>query len=404
MLLVRTSLSPLAAIPLIALAFPSAALGAEEGKDEVEWSGYGTINYFQRDWETYPEIGDGLDLERFVLGFEKGLAPGIEMEAELEFEHGGTGAAMEYERFEEFGEFEQEIEAGGEVLVEELYLTFETGTPVDVKAGHMVVPVGLANAHHDPQDYFTVTRHEAEVALLPSTWHETGLAAEGTFGDLTLEAQVVSGLDSSGFSSLNWVQPGHQMRFEEARADSPALVLAGEYRFTDRTFLGGSYYRGNTTENRPRPDLDEDAVVTITELHGVFREGPWTVRAGWLRGDLSSADAVTRANKNLSNNLNIRKTAVGSAAEARFVEAGLDVLPGEKRLDLFARLDDYDTMAETEGDIQDNGRAERETTTVGLNWLPARDVVLKAQYSQRELGLAEDNREDTLALGLGFTF
>lgn len=399
-----TPLKRLLAAPLLVAPLAPVTTLAADGGEGFEWSGYGTINYFQRDWETYPEIGDGLDLERFILGFEKGLAPGIEMEAELEFEHGGTGSTMEYERIEEFGEFEQEVEAGGEVLVEELYLTFETGTPVDVKAGHMVVPVGLANTHHDPQEYFTVTRHEAEVALLPSTWHETGVAAEGTFGDLTVEAQVVSGLDSSGFSSLNWVQPGHQMRFEEARADSPALVLAGEYRFTDHSFLGGSYYRGNTTDNRPRPGLDEDAVVTITELHGTLREGPWTARAGWLQGDLSNADAVTRVNKNLPNKLDVRKTAVGSKAEARFVEAGVDILPGEGRLDLFGRLDDYDTMAETEGDIQDNGRAERETATVGLNWLPAPDVVLKAQYSQRELGVAKDNREDTLALGLGFTY
>jgi hypothetical protein len=66
------------------------------------------------------------DTTRLVLALEGGLPEyGLEAELEVEFEHGGTGSALELE-YEEFGEFEQEVEKGGEVLVEELSLTTET--------------------------------------------------------------------------------------------------------------------------------------------------------------------------------------------------------------------------------------------------------------------------------------
>ena len=42
----------------------------------------------------------------------------MRLEAELEFEHGGTGITMEFDKLEEFGEFEMEVEKGGEVIVE----------------------------------------------------------------------------------------------------------------------------------------------------------------------------------------------------------------------------------------------------------------------------------------------
>ena len=48
------------------------------------------------------------DTTRLVLELEAGLPEyGLEAEMEVEFEHGGTGSAMELE-YEEFGEFEQE--------------------------------------------------------------------------------------------------------------------------------------------------------------------------------------------------------------------------------------------------------------------------------------------------------
>ena len=78
---------------------------------------------------------------------------------------------------------------------------------------------------------------------------------------------------------------------------------------------------------------------------------------------------MSARNRTLSNNLDVRRSPVASAASALYLEAGYDILPwlaerpGE-RLDLFVRLDDYDTMAEVPEGFFDNPRFDRRVLTV----------------------------------------
>ena len=65
-----------------------------------------------------------------------------------------------------------------------------------MRLGHIIVPVGLLNAHHEPLNFFTVYRPEGEGTILPSTWHDTGLSLWGRAGDFLYEAMVVAGLDA----------------------------------------------------------------------------------------------------------------------------------------------------------------------------------------------------------------
>lgn len=76
---------------------------------------------------------------------------------------------------------------------------------LNFRFGHMIVPVGLTNAHHEPLNFFGVYRPEGETTILPSTWHETGVALFGDLGNFDYELQVVSGLDPQGFRMENWL-------------------------------------------------------------------------------------------------------------------------------------------------------------------------------------------------------
>lgn len=372
------------------------------------WGGYGAINYFRYDWDTDPDRRDAIDLERFVVEGEYEWSERFLLEAEIEFEHGGTGATMELDKFEEFGEYEQEIESGGEVVVEKLEVVYRQSDNLHWHFGHFIVPVGLTNARHEPTDYFTVARPESEVALLPTVWHETGIGVFGRAGRWSGVVQLVNGLDSTGFSSRNWIAPGHQGRFETVNAEAFAYVARLNFEPWRGLHLGTSAYTGNTVPNRPKPDMEGvDGTVTIATAELVLERGPWTLRGQYLHGWLRNADEISDANRQLSNNLNVKRTPVGSEAEAVGVEAGFDVLSlfdGAGRLDVFARYDDYDSMAATSGDVSDNPRWERTTWSGGLNYRPIEDLVFKLQYAHRELGLDEDNVENTLGLGMGFEF
>ena len=100
------------------------------------------------------------------LGYDFGK--GWSLGTEIEFEHGGNGIAYEKED-EEGGEWEQETEKGGEVELEQFWLQKSFGRWANVRAGHIVVPVGLNNAHHEPLNFFTVYRPEGENTIMPST-------------------------------------------------------------------------------------------------------------------------------------------------------------------------------------------------------------------------------------------
>ena len=87
-------------------------------------SGYGVIHYANFDWDFEPKRPSAIDVERLVVAPKYHINDTIRLEAELEFEHGGTGSTMEFDKFEEFGEFELEVEKGGEIIVEKLCRRF----------------------------------------------------------------------------------------------------------------------------------------------------------------------------------------------------------------------------------------------------------------------------------------
>ena len=118
------------------------------------------------------------------------------------------------EWYEENGEYETEIEKGGEVALEQFHISYLMNKHLNFRFGHMIVPVGLTNAHHEPLNFFGVYRPEGETTILPSTWHETGVALFGDLGNFDYELQVVSGLDPQGFRMENWVGKGTQGAFE----------------------------------------------------------------------------------------------------------------------------------------------------------------------------------------------
>lgn len=403
----------LAALPAGAQSLPGDSAAAQTERFAVR--GYGVLNYAAYDWDTDPARRTAIDVERLVLYPSVRLADRVTLQAEFEIEHAGTGSSLEFDVFEEFGEFEQEIDQGGEVVLEQLNVDFAVRPWFGLRVGKVKVPVGLAAVNDEPGEYFTTTRAEAESTIIPSNWYETGVQAYGRVGRVAYVASVVNGLDASLFSSANWVQRGGQARFETVTAENLALhgrldwaIAAGP---ATRASVGVSGYVGDSADNRPRPDLDVSAVVVVGDVHVDVQRGPLTLRGAAIYGRLGHADLVSRANQNLPNALGARRTPVGSAAYGVGVEAGVDLVglvpalrPVGPRLDVFARLDVYDSMAAVTGGVFDNPRWARTATTAGVNWRPVAAVVVKAQASHRLLGTSADRVEDTASLGLGFEF
>ncbi len=384
-------------------------------KDKFDWSGFtikgaGVVNYYSYSWDTDTLKRNEFDTERLNIYLGYHYSDNIILKSEIEFEHGGTGVTKEFDRFEEFGEYETEVEAGGEVKLEQLNIEFKIKPWFNIRAGRLKVYMGLAAKLDDPTDYFTTHRSEMENALMPLEWYENGLEFSGELGkrgNWKYKAYIISGLDGTGFSSRNWIKRGHQTRFETIFGDAFAFAGRLDYYFGEDSFVGLSSYLGNSTPNRPKQDLEVDAYVNITDLHFKYHKDALKLRGMVLYGTLQNADRVSLANRNLSNNLNVKRTPVGSAALGMFIEAAYNIFTlwnQKKQLDIFARYDFYDSMYRVEGNIFDNPRWERSSITIGVNYFPHEKIALKVQYSLRRLGLIDRNLERTFSLGIGFEF
>ncbi len=386
--------------------------------------GYGVVNYYNYGrFDTDPGIRDKMDAERLNIYVDYHFSENLSLHTEVEFEHGGSGSTMELDVQEEFGEFEQEIEAGGEVKLEQLHIDYRFKPYLGIKVGRLKLNFNVSQKLDDPDEYFTTHRPEMEDVILPLGWYENGILVYGNLwkNKIQYQAAVVNGLESTGFSSANWIKNGYQNKFEMVNAENLAWFANVNYHFGKHkyTHLGVSYYYGNTSGNRPKPDLEVDAHVKILGAHLVYFDYPFRLVSQFIYGDLQNSELITQRNRNLPATLGIKKTPVGKNAIGFSAEFGYDIFnffnkETEMKLYPFARYEYYDTMNETAGSITANKRWERSVITGGVNWFVFPQVILKAQYSSRKLG--SDNvdiatgivdgkqKENIFSAGIGFTF
>ena len=82
-----------------------------------------------------------------------------------------------------------EVEKGGEVALEQFHITRLVHPAFNVRAGHLIVPVGLTNEQHEPINFFGTSRPEGETTLLPSTWPRLHTFQLSGFGRCRIERQ-----------------------------------------------------------------------------------------------------------------------------------------------------------------------------------------------------------------------
>ncbi|MGH9371218.1 MAG: porin, partial [Vicinamibacterales bacterium] len=127
-----------------------------------------------------------LDFHRFVLLFNHSFTPRIRFVGELELEH----ALVEG------------LEEAGELELEQAYVDFLLSRPFNVRAGMMLVPLGIINERHEPPVFNGVERPLVDTVIIPSTWFEVGAGIHGEVGrGLRYRAFAMAPLDSLEFSA-----------------------------------------------------------------------------------------------------------------------------------------------------------------------------------------------------------
>ena len=351
-----------------------------------------------------------VDLPHAVIMLGYDFGHGWTVGTEIEFEHGGTEVATEMEA-EEAGEFEQEVERGGEVALEQFWVQKSFNKHLNLRVGHIVVPVGMTNSNHTPEQFFSVYRPEGENTILPCTWHETGVSLWGHAGAWRYEAQLLPGLNGYFFNNSGWIHNGSASPYEFRPANNMAGAVRVDWTGVPGLRLSVSGYVGNSFNN----DIKTDSYGTSSRYHDVkgtvmigafdfaYRNRFLTVRGNVDYGHLNDAVALSTHNMNQTTMTGnpYPHTAVGEGAWDAAVEAGLNVLAWShtfRKCYLFGRYEHYDSFIPG-GVMSDIKWCDRQVVSGGVNYYPLPQIAIKAEAGIR-LFDSNYNNEPFFALGI----
>lgn len=339
---------------------------------------YGETTYNQ------PEGDNGeLDVQRLVLLFGYRFNDKTQFVTEVELEH---------------------VE---EVFVEQAFVNYAVGDNVSLRGGLMLVPMGIVNEYHEPTTFNGVERPAVDNAIVPTTWREIGVGVSGRLPEqsLTYQAYVFNGFKSTvnedgevtGFlKGSNGLRGGRQKAIKST-VDSPTLSTKLEYYGIPGLRLGLSGYFGKTQAADDVEDIDGANIgISMVGFDARYAFRRFAARGQFIYASLTDTEAY--------NTLTERD--LGSALMGYYGELAYNLLPlnKEQRLFAFARYENYDTHADTDGLLVRNDAYNRTDVTTGLSYHIAPGVVLKGDYQFRSN--AQDNSEvpNQLNFGIGVWF
>ena len=338
---------------------------------------------------------DRADFLRSVLYVGYKFNDWIIFNSEYEFEHATTSST--------------ESSSGGSVSVEFATLDFLIRDWANIKTGLMLVPMGFINEMHEPPFFFGVNRPEVERRIIPSTWRENGVGLFGNITyDLSYKAYFVNGFNAKGFDA-GGLRGGRQ-KGNRALAEHIAFVGNLDWYPIESLLLSGSVYLGKSGQNQDESDAlgsfnIPDTPTLLWELHGQYKDHGLTLRTLFTMAHLDETGSLSRA---LQRAGEIGPTeAVGGEMLGWYAEIAYDVLPllwpdTEMSLEPFYRYEYLDTQRDVSEGLTTDQTEEWQLHTAGVSFKPIPNVVIKADYRNRDRRGGELSDEFNLGMGLVF--
>ncbi|MDE5417694.1 hypothetical protein L3049_06710 [Labilibaculum sp. DW002] len=307
----------------------------ERVKDEkLSIGGYGEIHYNQQ-VSGQTRYNGKMDVHRMVMFFGYQFNDKTSFVTELEFEH------------------------VKEVYVEQAFLNYNVRPNTALRAGLMLIPMGIVNEYHEPTTYNGVERPSLDKYIVPTTWREIGFGINGRLANAPLKYQMYimngfNGFDgSTKLRGKDGLRKGRQ-KGAESTFTSPSLSAKVDYYGIKGLNIGLSGYFGKTQSSAFNGlDKDDDLAENYADSTriGVSMIGldlRYKFDALRLKGQYihSFINDVKAYNEKTGKDL-------GKQMQGYYVEAGYNLLHGkEQALVPFVRYESYDTHHEVASNIQ----------------------------------------------------
>ncbi|HTK32232.1 MAG TPA: hypothetical protein VL332_09730 [Candidatus Saccharimonadaceae bacterium] len=368
----------------------------------VSIGGYGEMQFERPDRTRQDDTLSGLapraDFLRAVIYVGYKFSDELLLNSEMEWEHGGVldeGTATVGPT-----SGEGDVALSGEATLEFAYLDWSRHRGFGVRAGKLLVPVGITNEIHEPPMLIGARRPNVEDAILPTTWSGNGA---GVYGELpsgwAYRAYVIEGLDASRFSADGAFAEGRQ-HGTESLFTHPAVTARLDWTGLPGLLVGVSGFRGDAWQRDQPAGAHLAPVVTLWDAHARWQRRGLDARGLWSAGTLADAGA-------LSDALGLTGAErLGERVFGGYLEAAVDLLgaarPGTHYALLpYARFERWSTQQNVPGGREDPAN-QRRAIVVGTAFKPHPNVSLKAE---REL-LRDNARTSTARwnVALGYLF
>ncbi|MFH2134425.1 MAG: porin [Pseudomonadota bacterium] len=299
---------------------------------------------------------DELDIHRFVLFMSHDFDDRTRFFSELEVEHSDTGSS-------------------GVVVLEQAYLEYAVNAAMHLKAGMMLMPVGILSETHEPPTFYGVERNPVEVNIIPTTWSEGGAMLSTRLQDgLTIDAALTSGLSTTAAANYA-VRAGRQ---NASKAQASDAAYTGRLKWTGMPGVELAATLHHQTDITQGMDGTAGA-ATLYETHAVFTRGAFGMRLLYADWKLAGS---------------------GPAALGADRQYGWYAEPAwrlSERWGIFARYSRWDNRA------GDNSDSRFQQTDLGVNFWPHPDLVMKIDY-QNQRAPSGQSEYDGFNFGLGYQF
>lgn len=354
--------------------------------------GYGEV-HFNQELSGAVSNNASLDVHRMVLLIGYNFSSTTQFISELEFEH------------------------VSEVYVEQAFLQQKLNNYFNLRAGLMLVPMGIINEYHEPTTFNGVERPLIDNVISPTTWREVGIGFSGTYlpASVKYQAYVVNGFNgyngSATLSGKNGLRKGRQ-KGAESYMSSPNLTGKLEYFGIRGLNVGLSAYLGNT-QSTLYDGLDKNdaagfakADSSVVGLSMIGVDSRYGIGGLKLRGQLYYAGL---ANTNAYNQFTANSKGVlndlGSAMLGCYAEVGYNVfrsLKTQKELVPFVRYEFLDTHYKVESNIAKNLSYQKKALTAGITLSLEKGAVFKTDMQFIEDGKGSSSTVFNLGIGVMF--
>lgn len=333
--------------------------------------GYGEINY--NDFDNGPTE---LDVQRLVLLFAYKFDDRVSFITEIEYEH------------------------VKEVYIEQAWLNYALADNISLRAGLLLVPMGIINEYHESTTFNGVERPTLDNKIVPTTWREIGIGIAGRVPDLSIryQAYIMNGpISYNGLYKLqatDGLRDGRQNGAQSQGSDANFATRLDYFGLLGLR-LGVSYFTGKT-QTTDKSIIGSQVGVNMLGIDARYVKNNFSARAQYINTSLSNTDKY-----NLAGDKDL-----GSKMGGYYIEAAYNILPIEatQRLDLFIRYENINQHKEVKGSLNKNLALHRKEWTIGGSYHLSKGSVFKMDYQSKENAINSINNIGQFNMGIGIFF